>query len=157
MWSFDLKKVLLIDNTFDPPHGSPEIRARLEAAAKEIGPIEITMVRGPENQIPEDLSDFDGAVLSGSKTRIYENAPWIQRELAAIQQLHELKVPTLGICYGEQMIVRALGGEKFTGIAKRPEHGWVQVETLNSAGIMSGLPMKFWSFGFHKDEVFTVP
>jgi GMP synthase (glutamine-hydrolysing) len=133
------------------------VRQRLEEAARELGPVEITVVRGPEGQIPADLSGFDGAVLSGSKTRIYEDAPWIEKELAAIRALHSLKIPTLGICYGEQMIVRALAGQQFTDAAKHTEHGWAEVELRGDSPILRGLPEKFHTFEFHSDEVTALP
>jgi GMP synthase-like glutamine amidotransferase len=148
------KKILLIDNTFDPPHGSPEIRAHLESAAKATGEVEITMVRAPEGAVPADVSSFDGAVLSGSKTRIDEDAPWIQKEMQAIRELHRHKIPTLGICYGEQLIVKTLASAAATGVAPVMEHGWVEIETTGESPVLSGLPKKFHSFEFHKDEVY---
>lgn len=152
-----MKKILVIDNTFDPPHGSPEICRLLQEGAVEFGGAEIVAVRGPESQIPENLEQFSGAVLSGSKTRIYENAPWIDLEIEAIKKLHELKIPTLGICYGEQLIARALGGEEYTGAAKQSEHGWQEIEMKEKSAILEGLPNKFHSFEFHSDEVYKLP
>ena len=152
-----MKKILLIDNTFDPPHGSPEIRDYLESCAREFGPVEITVARAPEEGIPADLSHFDGVVMSGSKTRIDEDAPWIQKEMQAIRKLHSLQVPTFGICYGEQLIVKTLGGPTLTGVAPQMEHGWAEIEIVADAPILSGLPKKFFSFQNHKDEVRALP
>ncbi len=152
-----MKKILVIDNTIDLPHGSPEIRHHLESVAKEVGAVEITVVRGPDSAIPKDLSGFDGVVLSGSKTRINDSAPWIDDEMEAIRKLHALKIPTFGICYGEQLIVRAMGGEHHTNVAKVAEHGWVEVEVDPEAELFAGLPKKFYTFEYHKDEVTTLP
>lgn len=152
-----MKKILLIDNTFDPPHGSPEIRHHLEREAKAFGPIEVVAVRAPEKQIPRDLSSFDGAVLSGSKTRIDEDEEWIRLEMDAIRFLHQKKIPTFGICYGEQLIAKTLAGPKYTGVAKKSEHGWAEIETLSSSLIFEGLPEKFYSFEYHNDEVYSLP
>ena len=154
MWSSGLKKILIVDNTFDPPRGCPEIRAHLEENAKELGPIEIVSVRAPESQIPTDLSDFDGVVISGSKTRILENAPWIEKEMAMIRELHEKKIPTFGICYGEQLIAKTLAGEQFVGVAKQSEHGWVQMELdpqAQKSPVFNGLKQKFYSYEWHSD------
>lgn len=152
-----MKKILLIDNTFDPPHGSPEIRRQLETYGKEVGGVEVTAVRGPEGAIPQDLSRFDGVVLSGSKTRINETAPWIELEMAAIRELRERAIPTLGICYGEQLIARTFGGEPSIGVAKRSEHGWVELKIEADSPILAGLPKKFHSFEYHNDEVRSLP
>lgn len=153
-----MKKILVVDNTIDPPHGSPEIRHWLETASKETGAVAIETVRAPEGKIPASPEGYDGVVLSGSKTRIEESAPWIEREMEFIRQLHQIKVPTLGICYGEQLIVKALAGEKFTGAAKTPEHGWAELR-LNAEGekseLLRGLPKTFHSFQAHNDEVYS--
>jgi GMP synthase (glutamine-hydrolysing) len=157
MWSYGLKKILLIDNTFDPPHGSPEIRAHLEREAAAFGEIQVVAVRAPEKGVPKDLSGFHGAVLSGSKTRIYEEAEWIELEIQAIRDLHQRKIPTLGICYGEQLIAKTLAGEKYTGAAKQSEHGWAEIKKLAPSQILVGLPETFYSFEYHNDEVFSLP
>jgi GMP synthase-like glutamine amidotransferase len=150
-----LKRILIIDNTFDPPHGCPEIKALVEKAATDLGDVSVTAVRAPEGKIPANLNEFDGVVLSGSKTGIDETAPWIEAEMAAIKQLYDLKIPTFGICYGEQLIARTMGAA--TGQAKQYEYGWVEVEVGSSSPIFAGLPKKFYSFEFHKDEVRKLP
>lgn len=157
MWSSGLKKILLIDNTFDPPHGSPEIHARLEAAAKKFGPLEIVMARAPEEKIPTDLSSFSGAVLSGSKTRIAERAPWIQKEMDAIRDLYRRKIPTLGICYGEQLIALVLAGESTVGETKNFEHGWAEISQKANSPLFAGIPKDFSFYEFHRDEVKNLP
>lgn len=151
-------KILLIDNTFDPPHGSPEIRQHLEESATALGAsVEVHAVRAPECKIPTDLRGYAGAVLSGSKTRIDENAPWIELEMAAIRELHQRRIPTLGICYGEQLIAKTLGGQTHTGVAANSEHGWVELELLSESPILKGLPSRFYTFEYHSDEVRTLP
>ncbi len=157
MWRSSLKKILLIDNTFDPPHGCPEIRYYLEQAAKEFGEIEITTVRGPDQKIPKELSGFDGVVISGSKARANEMAPWIDLELEAIRDLHALKIPSFGICYGEQMMARALGGIQHVAVAKQSEHGWAELELKGDSPLFEGLPKKFHTYEFHSDEVVSLP
>lgn len=151
-----MKKILIIDNTFDPPHGCPEIQALVRRAAEGLGEVVVVAVRAPDSQIPADLSGFDGAVLSGSKTRIEETAPWIEKEMDAIRQLRDRKIPTFGICYGEQLIARTFGAE--TGVARQYEFGWVEIDTRGSSSpLFEGLPPKFYSFEYHSDEVRALP
>jgi GMP synthase (glutamine-hydrolysing) len=152
-----VKKILVVDNTFDPPHGCPEIQACLREAAAEFGKVEISFVRAPDSGIPRDLSGFDGVVLSGSKTRIEESAPWIDLEIAAIRELHRLRIPTFGICYGEQLIARSLGGESCAGVAATYEYGWAEVELKGNSPLFEGLPSRFHTFEFHSDEVNALP
>ena len=155
MWSSGLKRILIIDNTFDPPHGCPEIQALLEKTAAGLGSLEIISVRAPEGKIPADLEQFDGVVLSGSKTAIDEQAPWIEAEMDAIRKLHQLKIPTFGICYGEQLMAKTFGAN--TGRAKQYEYGWVEIETSQASPLFEGLPRKFYSFEYHSDEVRSLP
>jgi GMP synthase (glutamine-hydrolysing) len=152
-----LKRILLIDNTFDPPRGSPEIRFNLVEAAAGVGSVDVRMVRGPDSEIPGDLDGFAGVVLSGSKTRVNETAAWIELEMDLIRQLYARKIPTLGICYGEQLIARALGGEECVGVASRSEHGWVEIERIGESKVLEGLPQSFYSFEYHSDEVKRLP
>ncbi|MCO5143920.1 MAG: type 1 glutamine amidotransferase [Oligoflexia bacterium] len=153
-------KILLIDNTFDPPHGSPEISAQLFSAAKVLGmKISVTVVRAPDGGTVDEISSFDGVVLSGSKTRIEENADWIERELGLIRDCKKNKVPTFGICYGEQMIARAFGGQEAAKAAIHPEHGWAKIELRegSSSVILNNLSSSFYSYETHDDEVRQVP
>lgn len=154
-----MKKILIIDNTFDPPHGCPEIQARLREAAEVVGPIQIEYARAPESKIPKNLKAYDGVVLSGSKTRINESAPWIDLEMEAIRELHREKIPTFGICYGEQLIAKTLAGEKYVGPTKVFEHGWSEMDQLPGKPFLlfEGLPKKFHSFQHHHDEVSSLP
>jgi GMP synthase (glutamine-hydrolysing) len=152
-----LKKILLIDNTFDPPHGSPEIVDCLFSAARPLGPVTVTVARAPQRGIPKDVAGFDGAVLSGSKTRIGETEGWIELEMEAIRRLYAAKIPTLGICYGEQLIARTLGGKELTGVAKTGEHGWAEIEVKADSPLLEGLPKKFFTYEYHSDEVRSLP
>lgn len=148
------KKILIIDNTFDPPHGCPEIQGLVRKAAEGLGEVEIIAVRAPDSQIPERLGEYDGVILSGSKTRAADTEPWIEREMDAIRKLRELKIPTFGICYGEQLIARTFGAP--AGQAKQYEYGWVEIQAGDSP-LFEGLPKKFHSFEYHQDEVRSLP
>ena len=63
--------------------------------------------------VPHDLTAGElaerrpaGIVLSGGPASVYEpQAPWVD------PGVFELGVPVLGICYGHQLMARALGGE----------------------------------------------
>jgi GMP synthase-like glutamine amidotransferase len=149
-----VKKILIIDNTFDPPHGCPEIQALVRKAAEGLGEVEITAVRAPESKIPGDLSHFDGVILSGSRTRVEDDAPWIAQEMEAIRQLRRLRIPTFGICYGEQLIARTFGAA--AGPAKQYEYGWVEIQA-GASPLFEGLPDRFYSFEYHQDEVRSLP
>ena len=159
MWSCALAKILIVDNTFDPPHGSPEIVQLVKSIACETGiSVDLEVARAPESRLPSSVDGFRAVILSGSKTRILENAPWIDAEMRFIEELHQKKIPTLGICYGEQLIVRVLGGIHTTGISEKAEYGWTKIEkNAVKDDLFLGVDPVFHTFSFHSDEVFSLP
>ena len=58
------------------------------------------------------LDGIHGVVLSGSTAGVYETADhsWIAEEMQFVRELQEQRIPTLGICFGHQLINEALGG-----------------------------------------------
>ncbi|MEM1177564.1 MAG: type 1 glutamine amidotransferase [Acidobacteriota bacterium] len=92
-------------------------------------------------------------VLSGSGLSAAEDNPRDGELMAAVRVFAERDLPILGICYGHQMVVRALGGQ--CRKAAIPEFGWKRVETRPDP-IFDGLaePVTLHS---HYDEVHDLP
>jgi len=61
-------------------------------------------------QVP--LADADGVVLTGSTAGVYEvdHYEWIAEQEALIHELVDREIPTLGVCFGHQVVNSALGG-----------------------------------------------
>jgi len=59
-----------------------------------------------------DLSEVDGVVVGGSTAGVYEDEKhrWIEEQKELLRELVERRVPTLGICFGHQILNEALGG-----------------------------------------------
>jgi GMP synthase (glutamine-hydrolysing) len=59
------------------------------------------------------LDDITAIILSGSGAMVTDHAtaPWMQREMAVIQEAAERKIPVLGICFGHQIMAQAMGGQ----------------------------------------------
>lgn len=68
---------------------------------------------------PEDITKFDGFLITGSASGVYEEDPWIAKLLDMIVDIFEADIPIVGICFGHQAIAKALGGE----VVKSPK-GW---------------------------------
>jgi GMP synthase (glutamine-hydrolysing) len=58
------------------------------------------------------LDGVDGVVLAGSTAGVYESDdhPWMDDERAFVRELVDRGVPTLGVCFGHQLVNDALGG-----------------------------------------------
>lgn len=58
------------------------------------------------------LENADGVVLTGSTASVYEadDKPWIGDQKAFVRELVGRNIPTLGVCFGHQVINSAVGG-----------------------------------------------
>lgn len=57
-----------------------------------------------------DGRNYAGVVVTGSADSLTERVAWMDRGLAYVRDLVRDEVPTLGICFGHQMLGEALGG-----------------------------------------------
>ncbi|PON70392.1 Glutamine amidotransferase [Parasponia andersonii] len=71
------------------------------------------LFRVVEGEFPDmkDLENYDGFVVSGSPYDAYGNDTWIIRLCFLLQILDSMAKKVLGICFGHQVLSRALGGK----------------------------------------------
>ena len=62
-------------------------------------------------EYPNDPSDCDGWISTGSKWSVSDDEPWIRWMAGFVRRLYEERSPHVGVCFGSQMIALALGGE----------------------------------------------
>jgi GMP synthase-like glutamine amidotransferase len=107
------------------------------------------LVRGDGDGAP-DPRDYDLIVPLGSEAAAYDDAvPWLADQLAMLRRAAEADVPVLGICFGSQLLARALGGEARPNA--RPEIGWIPIESDDPELIACG-PWLEWHY-----DTFTPP
>ena len=99
-----------------------------------------------------NFADFDLIVPMGAPYGAYEDdriGNWLLPELEKLKAAHNAGIPILGICFGGQLMARALGGS----VAKAPkaELGWYEIKSDDKTLIPTGP----W-FEYHWDR-WTLP
>lgn len=61
--------------------------------------------------LPDSLDGFDAVFIGGSKFSSIDDDQWILDLIELIVDAHERDLALLGVCFGHQIIARALGGE----------------------------------------------
>jgi GMP synthase (glutamine-hydrolysing) len=121
--------------------------------ARRIRELKIFSVVLPFNASLEEIRSYSpaGIILSGGPSSVYDtDAP------LADKKVFELGVPVLGICYGLQFMVYALGG-KVSPAAKR-EYGHAKVDIQHSdSQLFRGLPPQLSVWMSHGDKAEELP
>ena len=73
--------------------------------------INISVYDAREQQPLPQPGEYEGVIITGSHSMVTDCEPWSERLLPFVRALREAKVPTLGVCYGHQLIAKAFGGE----------------------------------------------
>ena len=72
-----------------------------------------------QGRYPDAIDDVDAYLITGSKSSVYEDQPWIATLLDFVRELHRRRKKLVGICFGHQAVAQALGGR----VGKSPR-GW---------------------------------
>ncbi len=117
---------------------------------------------GPEGGSPLPRpSEVAGIIVTGSAAHVAEQAPWMLRVQAGLREAVAENVPTLGICFGHQLLGLALGGHSGTNPRGR-EIGTVEMRLtapdplLASDGALDGAT-GYDVIMTHLDSVLSLP
>lgn len=98
-------------------------------------------------EFPTSVHDADGWLLTGSRHGAYEDLPFIPPLEDFIRRAYSAHVPMVGICFGHQIIAKALGGR-----VEKYAEGWAVGPTEYDFG-GEKLMLNAW----HQDQVTEVP
>ena len=80
-------------------------------AVKMVEPaIECTTYQVFEGKFPDSVRVCDGWITTGSRHSVNDHTDWTHRLVDFVQRIFEADRPLVGICYGMQMMAKALGG-----------------------------------------------
>ncbi len=106
--------------------------------------VDVDAVEIAEGAGHEPAGAYALIVSLGSEFSAYDDElPWVGRELALLGEAIAAGTPVLGICFGCQLLARALGGRVFR--APQPEIGWLEVSSRCTELIPPG-PWFQWHF-----------
>ncbi|MCJ8299014.1 MAG: glutamine amidotransferase [Pseudomonadales bacterium] len=105
------------------------------------------------------LCEYHGVIVTGSHSMVTACELWSEALLPYIREMQQQQIPVFGICYGHQLIAKALGGEVgFHPLG--PEPGTVEV-SLTTAGkqdsLLGSAPAVFTVNVAHSQTVTKLP
>ncbi len=107
-----------VDEKLQSRHGNyPEMFERLFTRVDPT--LEFQVWRCLNGEIPGDVDAVDVWLTTGSKYGANDGDEWIESLCAFVRELWAAGKPLVGICFGHQIIAKALGGE-----VVKSERGW---------------------------------
>ncbi len=104
----------------------------------------------PPTAATHELKNAKGIILSGGPASVYErDAPKFN------PQIFTLRIPVLGLCYGQQLTGQEMGGKVEPGKVK--EYGTAKIRVSGNAKLFAGLPKEFTVWMSHGDRVSQLP
>jgi GMP synthase-like glutamine amidotransferase len=105
---------------------------------------------------PEALDECHGYLTTGSAASVNDDDPWIATLTQFIQRLHREQVKTFAICFGHQLLAKALGGSVAVS-----DRGWGV--GLHEATIVHPEPWmvptaaSYRLISSHQDQIISLP
>jgi len=114
----------------------------------------VSVIKGEALPAPEAL---EGVMITGSPSGVYDDEPWIGPLMDFIRGAAAVDVPTVGICFGHQILAEALGGK-----VVKSEKGWGvgrhTYDILTCPGFVpDDCPPAISAAVSHQDQVVTLP
>ena len=118
--------------------------------------LELSVFAVIDSEWPETLDACDAYLITGSKFGVYEDHQWIRDLEVLVRKLFAAAKPTIGICFGHQVIAQALGGQ-----VGKSSKGWgVGVHTWELEATPDWMhhdDKQFSMLVSHQDQVQSLP
>lgn len=104
---------------------------------------------------PADIDEVDAYLITGSKSSVYDDQPWIPPLIKFVQEIAGRGKKIVGICFGHQLLAQALGGK-----TEKSPKGWgagLHTHTFNQTpSWYDGGSEDLKILVSHQDQVVTV-
>lgn len=97
--------------------------------------------------------DYAAIIISGSAASIVTPPVWEAPLETLVVDAADADIPVLGVCFGHQVIARALAGPSAVAAAGQAELGWLDVHHSSGDPLLAGLTETFRTFMSHREEV----
>jgi len=118
--------------------------------ARRVRELEVYCEIYPFNQLPELTSDVKGLILSGSPSSVSDD----QGPSLDVNNFLG-KVPSLGICYGAQMVAKQLGGEVLASSIR--EYGRAVLGETSQSDLLKAVDPGSHVWMSHGDTILKIP
>lgn len=109
-----------------------------------------------KTQLPNHQNGFDAFIITGSRFGVNDDEPWINKLSSFIQSMYDKEKKLIGICFGHQLIAKALGGK-----VERSHRGWgIGMSCNRIIAHKPWLTSETKTFNLlvsHQDQVVTLP
>jgi len=114
-----------------------------------------------KNNLPKlsELKKYQKIIIGGGRHSAFERLAWIKKLSKIIRYSYNNNLPTLGICFGHQLIAQTLGGHVKTQLNKS-ERGNINIQLTKEGAknnLFKNVPIKFQAFGSHDDMIVRLP
>lgn len=144
-----------VNPVLQPEHGNyPQM---FEKALRAVLPdCELPVYRVLDGELPATTTECDAWLITGSKFGVNDGLHWIEALSDFVRTLWAEQRPLVGICFGHQLMARALGGT-----VVKSDKGWGVGLSFNQV-IERKLWMQPWQEGLdllvsHQDQVVVLP
>jgi GMP synthase (glutamine-hydrolysing) len=122
---------------------------RLFAEHRDVDVVAYDAIAG---ELPADPSECDAWMTTGSRYSVNDDEPWIRSLEGFVREVAAAGVPFIGICFGHQLIAKALGGS-----VVKSERGWgVGLQKVQVRDDL-GLGESYRVLASHQDQVESLP
>jgi len=125
----------------------------------ELPSSEVFTVNVQEGEPLPPLERCDGVIVTGSHSMVTDEEAWSRETGAWLSNAVRAEVPLLAICYGHQLLAKALGGRSDYH-PRGMEIGTVAIELTGDARddqLFCDLPQRFKGHTIHSQTVLALP